>query len=255
MTTLTPQQIAFYRDQGYLILRNVFSGDEIAAASAECDHLLTMKELIHPHNIRVRYKVVEGSDQIAFDVFDPVFDIAPVMASLARDARMIDALSDLFGERACQYKEKLIYKCPGAHGATLHQDWISWPSFPISYTATIIAIDRFDEENGYTEVFPRCHHHGYLSPKDGMHHLLTLDQLPYKDAVPLDLEPGDVAIFPGFTPHRSAPNRSNRWRRGLFTSYNAFSHGGEQRDAHYAEYNVWRSARRPEAEQPFLFLR
>jgi ectoine hydroxylase-related dioxygenase (phytanoyl-CoA dioxygenase family) len=193
--------------------------------------------------------------ELLFDVFDPVFDIAPVLRALGQSTRMLDALSCLFGEPACQFKDKLIYKSPGAQGAHLHQDWIAWPSFPLSYTASIIAIDPFDPENGCTEVFPGVHKFGYLSPRDGNHHHLTVEQLPLREVVPLLLQPGDVAIFPGFTPHRSAPNRSRRWRRGLFTSYNAFSHGGQQRTAHYAEFDAWRSARRPAAEQPLLFLR
>jgi prepilin-type N-terminal cleavage/methylation domain-containing protein len=128
------------------------------------------------------------------------------------------------------------------------------PTYAITAPAAVTTI-RFDEENGCTELFPGCHAFGYLSPKDGNHHYLTVEQLPHKEPVPLLLEPGDVAIFGGCTPHRSAPNRSRRWRRGLFTSYNAFSHGGHQYEAHYAEFNTWRAARRPAAEQPLLFFR
>ena len=46
----------------------------------------------------------------------------------------------------------------------------------------------------------------------------------------LVLEPGDVAVFGGFTPHRSDPNVSGRWRRQLYLSYNASSDGGDQRE-------------------------
>ena len=58
-------------------------------------------------------------------------------------------------------------------------------------------------------------------------------------AVPLVLEPGDVAVFGGFTPHRSDPNVSERWRRQLYLSYNASSDGGEQREKHYREFHAW----------------
>lgn len=57
--------------------------------------------------------------------------------------------------------------------------------------------------------------------------------------VVLDLAPGDVAIFSGFTPHRSAANLSDRWRRQLYLSYNAGRDGGEQRDAHYRQFHEW----------------
>ena len=52
----------------------------------------------------------------------------------------------------------------------------------------------------------------------------------------LVLEPGDIAVFHGLTPHRSDPNRSSQMRRVLYVSYNAKSDGGDQRESHYAEF-------------------
>jgi 2-aminoethylphosphonate dioxygenase len=57
------------------------------------------------------------------------------------------------------------------------------------------------------------------------------------------LEPGDVAVFGGFTPHRSDPNVTDRWRRQLYLSYNAESDGGDQRDKHYREFHAWLRAK------------
>jgi len=57
--------------------------------------------------------------------------------------------------------------------------------------------------------------------------------------VMLDLAPGDVALFSGFTPHRSASNASTHWRRLLHLSFNRLSAGGERREAHYAEFRGW----------------
>ncbi len=39
--------------------------------------------------------------------------------------------------------------------------------------------------------------------------------------------------------HRSGPNRSDRWRRQLYLSYNKFSEGGHQRPQHYREFRDW----------------
>ena len=57
--------------------------------------------------------------------------------------------------------------------------------------------------------------------------------------VSLELQPGDVAIFDGFTPHRSAPNRSDRWRRQRYVSFNKLSDSGRQRERHYEEFHRW----------------
>ena len=60
---------------------------------------------------------------------------------------------------------------------------------------------------------------------DGQHHYVELKDLQ-AEPVPLVLDPGDIAIFTCFTPHRSGPNLSTESRRGYFMSYNARSDGG-----------------------------
>jgi hypothetical protein len=72
-----------------------------------------------------------------------------------------------------------------------------------------------------------------------MYHELPLEKVDESRGVKLDLRPGDIAMFGAFTPHRSAPNRSDRWRRQLYLSYNADSDGGDQRDRHYHEFHAW----------------
>ena len=69
------------------------------------------------------------------------------------------------------------------------------------------------------------------------------------------LEPGDVAVFSGYTPHRSGPNRSGHWRRLLYLSYNAMSDGGEQRDRHYDEFKSWLQDRYAEYGRTSTFFR
>jgi ectoine hydroxylase-related dioxygenase (phytanoyl-CoA dioxygenase family) len=121
----------------------------------------------------------------------------------------------------------------------MHQDYIAWDSFPRSFLTVLVAIDPADDENGATEVFPGYHKQGCLTPEDGMYHEIPLEKIDLSRGVSLDLRPGDVAVFDGFTPHRSAPNRSDRWRRQLYLSYNSAGDGGVQRDAHYAYFLSW----------------
>jgi 2-aminoethylphosphonate dioxygenase len=148
-------------------------------------------------------------------------------------------LADLYGEPACLFKDKLIFKPAGVKGYGLHQDWIAWPGFPRSFLTVLVPLDPATRDNGCTEVFPGYHYLGSLSPEDGDYHELPAGTVDEARCVPLELEPGDVAVFGGFTPHRSAPNRSGGWRRQLYLSYNARSDGGDQRMKHYAEFHAW----------------
>ena len=53
----------------------------------------------------------------------------------------------------------------------------------------------------------------------------------------------------------SGPNRSDRWRRVFYLSYNASSDGGEQRDQHYAEFKTWLQERYAEYGKTQTFFR
>ena len=184
-----------------------------------------------------------------------MIDISPPFAAAARDPRILGLAAALYGEPACLFKDKLIYKRPGHAGYALHQDYIAWPSFPTSFITVALAIDAAADDNGATEVFPGHHHRGYLSARDGQYHELPLDAVDPAKGVLLRLQPGDLAVFGCYTPHRSAPNRSGSSRRLLYTSYNALSDGGDSREAHYREFHGWLKDRYAEHGRTSTYFR
>jgi hypothetical protein len=228
-----------YAADGFVIVRDVFRCDEIQELASEASRLFELRDLINSNNMRCRWQNHYETGECRFDTFDPVIDLSPVMNRIARDPRLLEIVGSLYGEPACLFKDKLIFKPPGATGYALHQDYIGWDSFPKSFVTLLVPIDAADAENGCTEVFPGYHRSGYLSPKDGEYHELPLSTVDESTGVKLALTPGDIAIFSCMTPHRSSPNRSHTWRRQLYLSYNTQSEGGDQRDAHYAEFHGW----------------
>jgi hypothetical protein len=236
---LDEARVAQYRADGFIIARGVFSADEIASLDAEANRVFALNDLKDTNNIRCRWSDDVETKECRFDCFDPVSDLSPAIGKLARDSRMIGLVSDLYGEPAHLFKDKMIYKPPNAKGYNLHQDYISWPSFPKTFVTAIVAIDPSSAGNGATEVFRGYHLKGCLTPLDGNYHQLPEDAVDAAAGVMLDLEPGDVAVFSGYTPHRSGPNRSPNWRRLLYLSYNAESDGGDRHAAHYQEYHGW----------------
>jgi hypothetical protein len=237
--TLTPAEIRHYYEQGFLVLRGVFAPAEVALASMEAERLHDRRDLIDTANIRCRWKNHCETGECLFECFDPVADLSPFFAGMSSDPRLLNVVADLYGEPALPFKEKLIFKPPGALGYDLHQDYIGWKNFPRTFVTAAVAIDPSGPGNGCTEVFPGVHKRGYLSPEDGDYHPVPDAAMDGASAVPLELAPGDVAIFGCFTPHRSGPNRSAGSRRLLYASYNADSDGGDRRDAHYEEFFAW----------------
>jgi hypothetical protein len=252
---LSCAQVQSYEEQGYLIVRGLFAAAEMARVATEADTLLGRTDLIHTDNLRCRWQPDVETDACLFETFDPVIDLAPVCAALARDPRLLGLLADLYGEPAHLFKDKLIFKPPRAKGYDLHQDYISWPDFPRSFVTAAVAIDPCGPDNGCTLVYPGVHRLGYLSPLDGDYHSLPPETVDEARAVPLTLEPGDVALFGCFLPHRSAPNHSGRWRRLLYLSYNADSDGGDRRDAHYREFHAWLRVKYAEYGKHHVYFR
>jgi 2-aminoethylphosphonate dioxygenase len=237
---LDDSQLRDWEENGYILLPNFFTAREIAAAGREAEELLERhRSLIDVKNLRCRFQPNVATGACEFECFDPVIDLSLACHRLALDARLLTVLGELYGEEACLFKDKLIFKPPGVKGYDLHQDYISWPGFPPSFLTVLVPFDRADEDNGCTIVYPGYHTEGLLTPADGQYHPLPADTVDEARAAPMVLDPGDIAIFGGFTPHRSAPNRSDRWRRQFYVSYNKISEGGHQRPEHYREFHAW----------------
>lgn len=229
-----------YERDGYVVVRGLIPRDLMARAADEAKDLPERcKHLVSTKNIRCRWQDNVFTGECTFETFDPVIDLSPACRDIAFAPPLMVLLHDLYGEPARLFKDKLIFKPPGVKGYGLHQDWIAWPGFPHSFLTVLAPFDRADVGNGCTVVYPGYHRGGPLTPEDGHYHDLPAGTVDEATAVPLLLEPGDVAVFGGFTPHRSDPNASDRWRRQLYLSYNKHSDGGDQRDHHYREFHAW----------------
>jgi ectoine hydroxylase-related dioxygenase (phytanoyl-CoA dioxygenase family) len=233
---LSGQQLRDYARDGFVVIRGLFTAEEMLELQRESDRLLTdRKDLINPRNVRCRYMKHYATGEPLFEVFDPVNDISPVCERFTLDARLLGIMETLYGESALLFKEKLIFKPAGALGYNLHQDIPRyWKGFPASFVTVLIPIDQTNRQNGCTEVFSG-YHADFLSDNPEVY-MLPDDTVDPARRTCLELEPGDIAIFHGLTPHRSDANQSNSMRRTLYVSYNKASDGGDQRAAHYAEF-------------------
>jgi ectoine hydroxylase-related dioxygenase (phytanoyl-CoA dioxygenase family) len=240
ITGVKPSLRDTWQKDGFVVARGLIDPADIRRAANDADRVhAEHAKLIDTKNIRCRWQDNVFTGECQFDAFDPIIDLSPACGKLARDPELLSLLAELYSDQACLFKDKLIYKPAGAKGYSLHQDWIAWERFPKSFLSVLVPLDPADEDNGCTIVYPGYHQAGPLAPADGDYHELPADAVDEDRAVPLTLEPGDVAVFSGFTPHRSNPNLSDRPRRQLYFSFTRYADGGELRDQHYRDFHEW----------------
>lgn len=235
-----------YQTRGYVIERSVFTEAEIAELRAESDRLRSDPKYINERNLRASTREVITEGRVV-DRLDPIIDISSPFNDLAKDARITDRVARVFSEPGYLMKDKLIWKCPGAHGYRCHQDYTGWvelPAPPTAMLSVLVALDASNEENGPLELYPSRHGRYYLeectptdvlAPSAG---LVPDDELKQWDPPEVvSLNAGDIVIFSSLAPHQSRPNNTSAYRRHVYLTYSSASHG----DLYEQYYSLYRS--------------
>jgi len=218
--TLSAAEAAGYRDDGFVVVRELFEASEVAIWLAECDRI-EASGVMHPDNLRTH---VLNSPRPP-DRLDPVIDLSPALRDLATGSRLCSLASQLLGEEAALFKDKLIFKPAGMRGYAAHQDYAYWqwmaPAAP-SMLTILVTFDEATAANGAVELFGGLHDR--LLTEAGQPADIPGSALPAHGFV-AETRPGDVVAFHSLAPHRSGDNRTAAPRRQLFLSYCAAAYG------------------------------
>lgn len=236
LNILSFEDLKTYNEQGYLVIRGALTEHDAKVLQIECDRLLTLEQYTDKNNIRAGHKSY-ASGEVKIERLDPVHDISPVFADLVKDERILAPLRDIYLDEPLLFKDKLIFKLPGANGYTMHQDAAWWQGFPIEgLISVMVAIDGATAENGGLELFPG--YHDRLRSTQG--ELRNMNAAEIAEIDPgtgeiVETNPGDIILFHSFTPHQSGPNLSDRSRKQLFLTYSP-AKNGRLYNAHYQHY-------------------
>ncbi|MEM9480906.1 MAG: phytanoyl-CoA dioxygenase family protein [Verrucomicrobiota bacterium] len=227
-------RVSQYRAKGYVLLPKLVSQAELAVLREEIDGLFAMERLVHPDNLRAQGReTIDGGYVV--DRLDPLIDVAPGIRRLATSPSVLEKLGELMGEEVLLFKDKLIYKPPGATGYRTHQDYTYWVELPAPGECIVslaVALDDTTAGNGATEFFPGCHSRHLLdaktpedvfAPDKGL--IESASELEAIEPEMVPLEAGDGVAFSSLTPHRSEANLSGGPRRQLFLTYAAARYG------------------------------
>src|SRR5579862_6060772 len=213
---LTGKQLAFYRDNGYVLVKGLLSRDEAADLRRECHELaarLSAHQNIEATWGSARAAVAEAKNTSILHCHNVQFYSA-AFSRLIVDDRFTSVAADIIGSQNVQLHHTKMFIKPPEKGSPfpMHQDV---PYFPHDRHSMIAAICHFDAapiEKGCVRVVPGSYKLGPLehNPEGGWH--LPFSQYPIESAVPCEAEAGDVLYFSYLTIHGSGINVSNEAR-------------------------------------------
>jgi len=218
---VSEQYKQFCQENGYVVVKGVFSPEEVAA--------------YREHFMALRAEGPKPGDMVADTnkSNDPLKKY-PRMIHMHRwddtslqwmlDDRLEEYLTAFLGTEPLAVQTMLYFKPAGARGQALHQDNFYLRAQPGTCMAAWMALDTCDEENGCMRVVPGSHQWPILcTAQADTTESFTDVTVPIPEgmeAVPVLMEPGDVMFFNGSLVHGSYPNISkDRFRRSLIGHY------------------------------------
>ncbi len=233
---LSEEQVQFYLEQGYLVVPNLVTPEEIeelredaiaiARGKYPCPSIQPAPEDLSDEEVL----------QNILCIHQPHY-ISPVMEKYVRHPKICGVLSQIVGAHLPYWdgsvkcmQSMLFVKPPGFQGQAWHQDEIYIPTRDRSLTGAWIAMDDATIENGCLWVIPGSHRMGYLYPQRPHNNPEEFDfaqeSYGFDDSgeIPVEVQTGSVVFFNGYLLHRSKKNRSQIYRRALVNHYcNAWS--------------------------------
>jgi ectoine hydroxylase-related dioxygenase (phytanoyl-CoA dioxygenase family) len=211
-------EIAQYRDEGWVIPRFRLPAGEVDALRAALDALILANPGVRPEKLVSAH--IEG------DNGEGVRGSAAFL-ELARDPRIVELVSGVIGDDIVLWGCHIFCKPPvEGYETPWHQDGHYWPIRPLANCTVWVALEPSTRANGCLRVIPRSHRDKVLHA-----HLhedrtdLTLNQrmaegtFDESEAVDLELEPGQMSLHDVYMIHGAEANRSRQRRTGVALRY------------------------------------
>lgn len=219
MSALTPEQIAAYRDDGYLIVKNAFRRSDVERlltfAKADPKLAADVKENKNYDDEGIDTRLVYRGG-LSEDIY----------SAYGMSERIVSRCEALFDDRMRHFYHLNMQKEPHTGGWQYHQDYgyhykeFLYPKF----ISVMLALNPATRENGCLRVVPGSNKLGRLEHRQSGSQLITDPErlsfvLAEMDETYCELEPGDALFFDGNILHASGPNLSDTPRWSMIYAY------------------------------------
>ncbi|BCS17215.1 phytanoyl-CoA dioxygenase family protein [Aspergillus puulaauensis] len=227
---LSPEQIASYQEDGFLLLRDFLD-------TQETGHLQEWAQEVHdlPRTLDASYMPYEEVNAQGKRVLCRTENYANSHSgfdSLLRGERVLSVLQQLATEEMLLFKEKINYKLAGSGGFSPHIDANAYTHVKnIKHLTVLAAVDEMNSENGGLDVVKGSHR---MSVPLGEDRCIEPAWVESQEWTACDLNPGDILVFGSYLAHRSGANLSSKDRRAVYATYNRQAEG-DLHDQYYED--------------------
>jgi ectoine hydroxylase-related dioxygenase (phytanoyl-CoA dioxygenase family) len=223
---LSNDEINFFNKDGYVIVPEFFSKDEI-------DKLYSIAvgdNVIKKHAVDLNDQTGKKTKLTLW--FNPGEDVYSMMI---RSERMVKSVAKLLDSSSpvCHFHTKLMQKEPRVGGAwEWHQDYGYWYKnqflYPDQLVSVMVALTEANKKNGCLQVIKGSHklgrlNHGFAGEQVGADMVMVNHALETMEHIYVEIEPGDALFFHSNLLHRSEANLSERPRWSIISCYNSLS--------------------------------
>lgn len=223
-----PEQIAFYREHGYLVVRRAFSESEVRAAIDGLVHLIMggnpeFKSIwFEAQASKMLDTLAPDQRQDAVRKIMSFVDHETRLKAVSHHPKFLRAISTLMGGRTPDmFQDMALIKPPRlGREKPWHQDH-AYFDFPMGtpIVGTWIALDEATIDNGCMQLLPGRHKEGPIVHFQRRDWQICDNQVMGQRSVAAPLKPGGVLFFDALLPHGTPHNSSAKRRRALQFHY------------------------------------
>jgi ectoine hydroxylase-related dioxygenase (phytanoyl-CoA dioxygenase family) len=224
---LSHEQVAFYRENGYLVVRDVFDGATLEAARRAIADYCEKAHGVTGHTELYDLEPSHRPDAPRVRRIKTPHVHSALFNGMAREKKLVAILKDLLGPAVRLHGSKINLKSP-RYGSPVewHQDWAFYPHTNDDILAVGVMLDDCALENGPLMVLPGTHRGPVWNHHDDDGYFCgAMDPnacaLDFAKAVPLTAPAGSISLHHVRLVHGSAQNTSARPRQLLLYEFAA----------------------------------
>jgi ectoine hydroxylase-related dioxygenase (phytanoyl-CoA dioxygenase family) len=211
---ITDEQKKQYQEEGYFILKNALSEDDLNVLRTECTDLIKEQEA---EMDKLGTDVINLSKRNSRYFVFLAYKDRPQLGKFIFSDLMAEICKSTIGETAYLFWEQFVVKGTDPKGAefTWHQDSGYVDHIHRPYVNAWIPLDNVNEENGTIYILP----YSLAGTKEKVEHKLvpgSKDRMGYfgdEKGVAVNVPAGSIAVFSSTAFHRSGPNNTPNMRR------------------------------------------